>query len=118
MTEKEFWGFLEQRGKMDMISGSIVTGDIAVDSVGEFMAAHALLPKDYDNLTEENIQDIGGILFQENIQKRTKEAVLILLAHQVSELALAILTRYNLRPDKEIFSFAKLALDESLIWNE
>ena len=118
MTEKEFWGFLEQRGKTNMISGSIATGDVAMDAVGEFISGHALLPKDYDNLTEEEIKDIGGLLFQRNIEQKTKEAVLILLAHQISDVALTILTKFNLNPDKTLMYFARFALEESLMWNE
>jgi hypothetical protein len=118
MTEKEFWGFLEQRGKTNMALGNIATGNIAIDAAGEFINAHALLPKDYDNLTEEEIENVGGLLFQKNIEQKTKEAILILLAHQVSDIALTILTRFNLNPDEALIYFARFALDESLIWNE
>jgi hypothetical protein len=52
------------------------------------------------------------------MMQRTKEAVLILLAHQISDAALTILTRFNLNPDKELRAFAKFALEESLMWNE
>jgi hypothetical protein len=118
MTEKEFWGFLEQRGKTNMVSGSIATGDVAMDAFGEFISGHALLPKDYDNLTAEEIENMGSLLFQKNIEQKTKEAILILLAHQISDAALTILTKFNLNPDKELIYFARFALDESLIWNE
>jgi len=118
MTEKEFWQFLEQRGKTSMTSGYTITGGVAMDAVGEYLGGHALLPKDYDNLTKEEIKEIGELLFQKNVGQKTKEAVLILLAHQVSEQALAILKRYNLNPDKGLIIFAELALDESLMWNE
>jgi hypothetical protein len=118
MIEKEFWRFLEKRGKTDMMSVSITTGDAAMNAVAGFVSGHALLPKDYDNLTEEEIVAIGELLFQMNIGQRTKEAILILLAHQVSDIALTILTRFNLNPDKALMYFARFALDESLIWNE
>jgi len=118
MIEKEFWEFLEKRGKTDMISKSTATGDVAMDAVGEFISGHALLPKDYDNLTEEEIEAIGDLLFQKNIGQRTKQAILILLAHQISDIALTILTRFNLNPDKALMYFARCALDESLMWNE
>jgi len=101
-----------------MLAGSIAASDISKDAVGEFISAHALLPKDYDNLSEEEIVNTGNLLFQKNMMQRTKEAVLILLAHQISDAALTILTRFNLNPDKELRAFAKFALEESLMWNE
>lgn len=118
MIEKEFWGFLEQRGKINMILVDNVSGDGAVDITEEFISGHALLPKDYDNLTEEEIESISGLLFQKNIEQKTKEAILILLAHQISDVALTSLTKFNLNPDKELIYFARFALDESLMWNE
>jgi hypothetical protein len=118
MTEKEFWGFLEQRGKTNMILVNIASGDVAMDVAGEFISGHALLPKDYDNLTEEEIESISGLLFQKNIEQKTKEAILILLAHQISDVALTSLTKFNFNPDKELIHFARFALDESLMWNE
>ena len=118
MIEKEFWVFLEGRSKTDILSKSTVTGDVVMDAAGKFICGHALLPKDYDNLTEEEIEAIGDLLFQKNIGQRTKEAILILLAHQISDIALTILTRFNLNPDKALMYFARFALDESLMWNE
>ena len=118
MTEKEFWNFLKQKGRVDMMSGSIVTGDVAIDLVGEFLNAHALLPKGFESITEDEIGSIGGLLFQEGLKLKTKEAIIILLAHQVSDSALAILTKFNLKPDKELKGFARFALEESLMWNE
>lgn len=118
MTEKEFWSFLQQKGKADMMIGSVTTGDAAIDAVGAFINAHALLPKGFESVTEDEIESMGELLFQEGLKIKTKEAIIILLAHQVSDSALAILTKFNLKPDKELEGFARFALDESLIWNE
>ena len=118
MTEKEFWGFLQTRGRANMLLGSITTGDAAIDAAGEYISGHALLPQDYENLRGEEVEALGSLLFQKNIEQKTKEAVLILLAHQVSDAALTILTRFNLNPDETLRSFARFALDESLMWNE
>lgn len=101
-----------------MILVNIATEDVTIDAVGEFISGHALLPKDYDNLTEEEIENISGLLLQKNIEQKTKEAILILLAHQISDVALTSLTKFNLNPDKELIYFARFALDESLMWNE
>jgi hypothetical protein len=118
MTEEDFWKFLEARGKTDMVLYSTETGNADIDEVGEFIRGHALLPKDYSNLTEKDLEEIGELLFREGVRQKTKEAVLMLLAHQVSDAALTILTKFNLRPDKSLVYFARLALDESLMWNE
>lgn len=72
MTEKEFWGFLNQRGKVQMLVGNIATGDIAIDAAGEFIRAHALLPKDYDNLSEEEIINMGGSFVSEGYRAKDK----------------------------------------------
>ncbi|MCK9432608.1 MAG: hypothetical protein M0R00_06590 [Candidatus Omnitrophica bacterium] len=117
MTEEGFWKFLEGRGKADMVLYSTETGDPDIDAAGEFIRGHALLPEDYNNLTERELEEMGELLFREKVKQKTKEAVLILLAHQVSDTALTILTKFNMRPDKPLVYFARLALEESLMWN-
>ena len=118
MTEQEFWGFLEQSGKVEMLSGAIGGASPDMGAAGEYVMGHALLPKDYENLPEECIISIGQLLFQGGVSRKAKEAVIMLLAHQVSDTALTMLTRYNLMPDKELDIFAKIALEECLMWNE
>ena len=44
-----------------------------------------------------------------------KEVVIILLAHQLADSARAILTKFNLKPDKKLEGFARFALDEYLM---
>ena len=117
MTEKDFWSFLKQKGRADMMSGSITTGDVVIDAATAYIGGHALLPKNFESITEDEIESLGELLFQKNIELKTKEAIIILLAHQVSDSALAILTKFNLNPGMELESFARLALDESLMWN-
>jgi hypothetical protein len=118
MTEQEFWVFLERRGKIQMLSRNIAIDDHEIDTAAGFINCHALLPKDYDNVSEEEIVNLGDLLFQNNLKQKTKEAILILLAHQVSDMAMAILTKFNLMPDEGLKVFARFALEESLIWNE
>jgi len=118
MTEQEFWGFLKVRGRAQMLAGSIDSADPDIQRTQNYLAGHTLLPRDFEHISEEDIIDIGCLLFQAGLIQRTKEAVLVLLAHQRSETALTIITRYNLRPDKGLEFFAKFALEECLIWNE
>jgi len=42
----------------------------------------------------------------------------MLLAHQPSEIALTILAKYCLAPDRGLEYFAQMALDECAMWNE
>jgi|SRR3989338_9306121 len=118
MTEREFWYFLGQRGKVQILSGSMESESCDINAAGEYMRSHALLPKDYDNLLEEDIINMGQLLFQGGIMRKTKEAIIVLLAHQVSDTALTMLTKYNLMPDKGLEIFAEIALEECLMWNE
>ena len=58
-----------------------------------------------------------GVFIDRNVSHRTKEAIIVLLAHMPVKSALAILRRYNNNPDKELEIFAKIALDECEMWN-
>ncbi len=94
MTEQEFWSFFkksceEGKGKQD--NGRI---------------------------SEEDIVKIGSLLFKEGVKHKTKEIIIMTLAHQPSEVALTILTKYNLRPDPGLGVFAQFALEECAWWNE
>ena len=121
MNEKEFWDFLEglqKKGRVEMISGSIDTGSGSMGAAGAYMTGHALLPAEHDNLSRETINGMGELLFIRNVDTKTKEAVLILLAHQPTKDALNVLEKYNRAPDRELMFFAKMALDECVMWNE
>ncbi|MBU1004336.1 MAG: hypothetical protein KJ561_00755 [Nanoarchaeota archaeon] len=117
MTEQEFWNFFKQRGRAPMKLGYMDSEDPAVKAEMEYVGGHALLPKGYDELSESNIIDFGNLLFQD-VNLKTKETIIVILAHQTSETALTLLIKYNLKPDKELKAFAKIALDECLMWNE
>jgi hypothetical protein len=119
MSEKEFWEFLEaewKKGRVRQVSAVGLGGGAFAG--GEYLQGHSLLPKDYDKLSEESIIRMGSLLFQKEVGHRTKEAVMILLAHQPSEAALTILAKYNLNPEPELDFFAQLALQECAFWNE
>jgi hypothetical protein len=61
---------------------------------------------------------MGMLLFCNAGPLRTKQAVLILLAHHPSQEALAILEKFSLSPDRGLRIFSELALDECRMWND
>ena len=118
MTEQEFWEFLEklqEKGMAQQYSGVVECGGFPVPA---YLSGHALLPKDYDKLSPEDIMGIGNLLFNKQAGRRSKEAAMILLAHQPCETALTILARYCIAPDRGLEFFAQMALDECSMWNE
>jgi hypothetical protein len=122
MTEKEFWMFLkglwERYGRVSQISGIIDSPDPQVQAAAEYMGGHVLLPNGYDKIPDEQIIKMGELLFGSRGNLRTKEAIMIILAHIPSKTALAILNKYNTMPDKGLEIFAQIALDECEMWNE
>jgi hypothetical protein len=121
MGEREFWGLLQrmwEKGRLAQISGVVDFADPAAQEAARYLQRHALLPKDYAGFSEETIIKMGGLLFDKQAACRTKEAVMIILAHQPSETALTILARYSLNPDKELACFVQMALEECALWNK
>ncbi|MFA6636735.1 MAG: hypothetical protein WCV56_06510 [Candidatus Omnitrophota bacterium] len=121
MNEKEFWDFLadlQRPGKISMLSGSISSGAGPTDSIGNYMSGHSILPAEHQDFPQKIVEQLGNLLFLENVRSATKEAILILLAHQPSKYALEILEKYNLSPAKELEIFAEIALEECYMWNE
>lgn len=122
MTEKTFWAFLDMaiatKGRMKQVSGYIDSDDRNINENGRYLGGHSVLFKGYDRLSEERIEEIGGLLFDQSVSKQAKEAVLMLLAHYPKRCALNILRKYNSNPDKELAYYAKTALWECHMWNE
>ncbi|MCM8780208.1 MAG: hypothetical protein NC914_03570 [Candidatus Omnitrophica bacterium] len=121
MTEKEFWFFLErlwENGRATQITGVIDDADFQMQTIGDYIRSHALLPKDYDKICSADIIKMGNLLFKKEVKHKTKEAIIMLLAHQASEVALTILAKYSLAPDKGLEYFAEIALDECAMWNK
>jgi hypothetical protein len=121
MDEREFWQFLQESwksGRVTQVSAVMDFADPAGRQAGKYLQGHTILPKNYDQIGEESIIRMGSLLFQKTAALKTKEAVMILLAHQPSEAALTILARYNLNPDPELRFFAQMALEECAMWNE
>jgi len=120
MTEKEFWLFLKKaysKGRAQQYISVRDTGDPQITEAGRYIGSHAILPKDYQNLSNEEIVGMGRLLFSEMTSISTKEALLVLLAHQQSREALSIIRSYYWQPDAELKVFAQLALDECEMWN-
>jgi len=121
MTEKEFWLFLKDavsKGRAEQYIAVRDTGDPQIAEVGRYIGSHAILPKDYQDLSKREIVNMGRLLFNENTSISTKEALLILLAQQPSREALTILRSYYWQPDQELRVFAQMALDECEMWNQ
>jgi len=121
MTELEFWAYLNMllsKGRMNMLMGRVDFEKLGLNEVEMFMSSHMLLPKGYENISLDNIQRMGMLLFRKGVQLRTKRAVLIILAHHPSKVALAILEKFNLSPDQGLRIFGELALDECCMWND
>lgn len=121
MNEKDFWRFMEkacEKGRAQVVSGTMNSPDPEIQAAGEYMGGHAMLPADYQNIPEEIIEGMGRLLLEGISNRRTKEAILMLLAHQESKTALNYLIEYNQAPDADLRIFAELALDECEMWNE
>ncbi len=122
MTEKEFWQFLErqwkEKGRVPQVSGTIDTPEPELQTHSQYIGGHALLPNDYEKISEENIVSMGNLLFDKKANLKTKEAIMLILAHIPSKIALNILKRYTKMPDKGLEIFAEIALDECEMWNE
>ncbi|MBU0571341.1 MAG: hypothetical protein KJ995_06445 [Candidatus Omnitrophica bacterium] len=121
MTENDFWYYLHaerDKGVAKVMAGGIKLGNDPGDASVDYMTGHSLLPENYDNISQERIIEIGKLLFQADIKTKTKEAILILLAHQPTRDALFFVSEYNKQPDERLKTFAMLALDECLMWNE
>ena len=121
MTEHDFWYYLnaeKNKSAIKVMAGGIILGNDPAESNIDYMTGHSLLPENYNSIPQEKIIGIGKLLFQPGIKTKTKEAILILLAHQPTRDALFFLSEYNKQPDEKLRTFAMLALDECLMWNE
>ena len=121
MTEKGFWEFLNAalaKGRIPMVSGYIDSNNTIIQAGSEFLSGHALLPEGYENIPVARIVEMGKLLLKDGVRLRTKEAVMIILAHHGCDEALSALKRYSENPEPELRIFAEFALDECEMWNE
>ena len=119
MTEREFWVFMRkslEKGRILLVSGYIDSGSL--EGPNQCIGGHALLPPGYESIPGATIIEFGELLRDEAVAIKTKEAILMILAHHVSREALNILKAYNKSPDIELAIFAELALQECEWWNE
>lgn len=121
MTEAQFWRFLEhmwkERGREPMIAGGIDHPDPEVQAVNHYLMSHTILPQDYDRISVETIASMGRLLPEKGIQRKTREAIMMLLAHHGSDEALNALRLYNMRPTKGLKVFSQMALEECEGWH-
>jgi len=122
MTELQFWRFLEEvlwrvHGREPMMAGGIDTTNPVMQAVGHYLMSHAILPKDCDKIPVEFIALMGQLLLQNGIQRKTREAIMMILAHHGSGEALGALRAYIMKPDKGLEVFARMALDECENWH-
>jgi hypothetical protein len=122
MNEKEFWQFLDkayEKGRVPMVSGTLDSPDPEIQARGEYIGGgHSLLPADYQDIPREIIEGMGKLLLEGVSSQKTKEAILVLLAHQESRAALDFLKKYNQDPDHDLRYYAMFALEECEMWNE
>ena len=119
MTERKFWVFIKkslEKGRIPMVSGGIDSEGL--EGSKQYIGGHALLPPDYESIPWATIIEFGEFLWDGAVAIRTKEAILMILAHHVSTEALNILKAYNKCPDAGLEIFAELALQECEMWNE
>lgn len=123
MTEAQFWKFLkgvlwQVHGREPMMAGTIdMPADPQLQAVGHYLMSHALLPRDCDRIPVEFIAGMGRLLPEKGLQRRTREAIMMILAHHGSGQALDALRKYNMRPNKGLEVFAEMALDECKNWH-
>ncbi|MBL7073379.1 MAG: hypothetical protein ISS33_06370 [Candidatus Omnitrophica bacterium] len=119
MTEHEFWNFLKENKnseKIPQISGYRDISDPEMRAIGKYFEAHSLLPKNYEKLSFGKLVDMSQLLFVKNVSTVTKEAILVILAHQNSKEILEILKDYAKNPDKGLEMFSNFALGECETW--
>jgi hypothetical protein len=122
MDEREFWLFMKGawgKGRVPMVSGaSLEVESPGLQSAGEYMGGHAILPEGYDKIPREVIVDMGTLLLKDGVRISTKEAIMMVLAHHGSDEALRALKGYKRKTDPGLEIYAELALQECEMWNE
>jgi len=122
MTEETFWNFMEKewkKGRSPMMSiGTLGDPDPAVRSQMDYIDSHVLLPKDHETVPAGMLVDMGKLLFEKGVKTKTKKAILVLLAHRGAREVLDILRTYSTNPDRDLKTFAKLAVSECESWME
>jgi len=103
MTEKEFCDIYMKKPDKQ---GTVTLGE------------GSILPKDDESYPVSTIREFGDLLMDNVTTLRTKQVLLMTLAHLSSKEALKILKAYNKNPDEELRIFAEFALDECKMWQD
>jgi len=106
-----------ERGREAMMAGMVDNPDPQVQAAGHYIMSHALLPRDYDKIPGEILFEMIKLLFEKGLKCRTREAILMILAHHGAVMALDTLRAYNAIPDKGLEVFARMALEECEGWH-
>ncbi|MDP8230048.1 MAG: hypothetical protein P9L93_02975 [Candidatus Gorgyraea atricola] len=121
MTEGWFWGFLEHlwrtNGREAMMAGMVDDPDPRVQATSHYIMSHTLLPRECNKLPVGTVVNMSRLLLGKGIQRKTREAIMMILAHHGSENALDALRKYNMRPNKGLEVFAEMALEECKDWH-
>ncbi|MBU1913294.1 MAG: hypothetical protein KKB22_07170 [Candidatus Omnitrophica bacterium] len=107
----------KEKGREPMIAGQIDNPDPEVQAVGHYIMSHTLLPRDYDKIPVETIASMGRLLLEKGVQCRTREAIMMILAHSGSDAALNALRIYSMKPKPGLEIFSRMALDECEGWH-
>ncbi len=119
MLESEFWDMLNkmrEKGSISMKAGSFDRAGNEFNPVSEYIHGHSILPEGYDCLSYEVIKDIGNLLLSNTCSLEAKKAIIMLLAHQPVPIAVEILSAYCEFADPSVDIYAKLGLDECVMW--
>jgi hypothetical protein len=89
-----------------------------LEAVRDYIKAHHY-PGVSENLTADKFKEIADVLFKKKDSSLDEiKKALIVLTHQKNKLAHEILNRYLLICPPVVEAFAKLALEESIMWIE
>ena len=111
----EFSDFLEiarASGKTTFITMVDYPNSPDAKAAEEYINSHHLLPRNYNDTTEEEIEERGSKLFDPKTSINEKKKILMLLAHLGVYESYRILKRYQENPNPELRFWAKMAFDE------
>lgn len=78
----------------------------------DYVNSHHLLPKNYLDTTEAEIEAKGARLLNPQTSLTEKKEILLLLAHLGVYESYKILKQYQQHPDPELYFWSKMAIDE------
>jgi hypothetical protein len=94
----------------------VVTAMATTFGSKDYVAAHAFLPPNPRAVPASEVEARGRRLFDPRAARDEKRAILVLLAHHGSDLAVQLCAEYAANPDPDLAEFARLALEEAGLW--